>query len=144
MKPLTTLALLASLSAATVQASEPEVYPVHFHILHIHANGRNNSQHGEGQANVSEDGQPTRGYDFTFDNCLPFDPQHMPSGLTGRWTSKDHLQLVVLRTDLNSTKEECILHGKPRDFKYVRVDGKLAAVSLTPPKQPDAVPPPPQ
>jgi hypothetical protein len=140
MKPLSTLALLASLSAATVLASEPEVYPVRFHMMHVHYAGRNNSQHGQGQANVSEDGQPTRGYDFTFANCLPFDSKEIPGELPARWTSKDHLQLVLLRTDLHSTKEECILRGTPRDFKYVRVDGKLAAATLTPPKQPEPMP----
>jgi hypothetical protein len=139
MKTIAALALLTSLSAATVLASEPEAYPVRFHMLHVHYGGRNNSQHGHGQANVSEDGQSTRGYDFTFDNCLPFERGDFPADLPGRWTSKEHLQLILLRTDLHSTKEECILHGTTRDFKYVRVDGKLAAATLTPPKQ---TPPP--
>ncbi len=62
-------------------------------MLHVHYGGRNNSQHREGQANVSEEGQPTRGYDFTFDNCLPFAHGDFPSGPPGRWTDKEHYQL---------------------------------------------------
>jgi hypothetical protein len=132
--------ILAALPLLAMMYTPPQDYPVRWHMVHVHYGGRNNSTHGEGESNVAEDGQPTRGFEFTFDNCLPF-KENFPHELPGRWVGNDHYELILLRADLNSTKEECILKGRLKDFKYVRVNGKLAAQSL--PAPPPAPPPAP-
>ena len=131
----------AALPLLTMLYNPPQEYPVRFHMAHVHYAGRNNSSHGEGQANVSEPGQPTRGYEFTFDNCLPF-REGFPGELHGRWTSSNHFDLTLLRTDLDSSSEECILRGWQQDFRYVHQNGKLMGAPLQPPR-PEAAPAPP-
>jgi hypothetical protein len=124
--------LLAAFALLAMMATPPENYPIRWRMVHVHYEGRNNSTHGEGQANVSEEGQPTRGFDFTFSNCLPF-KENFPEQLHGRWVGKDRYQLVLLRADLQSTTEECILTGRLKDFKYIRQNGKLMEEPLPKP-----------
>lgn len=137
MKILATIPLLATIFISPMFSQTPEDYPVRWRIVHVHYGGMANSTHGEGQSNISEPGQPTRGFDFTFSNCLPF-KENFPEQLHGRWLGKDRFQLILLRSDLQSTKEECMLTGRLKDFKYVRQNGKLAAEPLppTPPPAP--------
>ena len=115
-------------------------YPVRFHMVYVHSFYRQNSHHGEGIANVSEDGQPTRGLQFSFDSCTDFN-HRFPSEMPARWNGQNHLQLIVQRTDIGpDTKEECILNGHLQNFKYEKVNGKPSEVPLTPP--PAATPAP--
>jgi len=131
MKMLAVIPLLAMLYSP-VSAPVPEQYPVHFHTVYVHSFYRQNSHHGSGMANVSEDGQPTRGFQFTFDSCAygPF-----PHEMSARWIGEHHLQLAVQRTNPGAnTSEDCILNGRLKDFTYEKVDGKPTEVPLAPPK----------
>jgi len=134
MKILATIPLLVMLISPASNPPE-DSYPVRFHMLYVHSSHRQNSQHGEGIANISEDGQPTRGFQFTFDSCADF-KLRPSSEMPARWNGKNRLQLIVQRTDIgpNTTKEECILNGHLQNFKYEKVDGKPSEVPLaTPP-----------
>jgi len=133
MKILAAIPLLAMLIAPP--SNPAREYPVHFHTVYVHYNMRQNSSHGEGIANVSEEGQPTRGFKFTFDSCNGMGHEaHFPHEMPARWNGKDHYQLIVQRIDLGpNTTEECILDGRLQDFKYEKVDGKPSEVPLTTP-----------
>jgi len=132
MKILAAVPLLAMLIAPASNPPE-DSYPVRFHMVYIHSSHRQNSHHGEGIANISEDGQPTRGFQFSFDSCADFN-HHFPSEMPARWNGKNRLQLIVQRTDMGpDTKEECILNGRLQDFKYEKVDGKPTEVPLAAP-----------
>jgi hypothetical protein len=131
MKMLGAIPLLAMLYP---QPSNPpqEQYPVHFHMVYVHSSMRQNSHHGQGIANISEAGQPTRGFQFSFDACADF--HHDFHDLPARWSGKDHYQLIVQLADAGpGTKEECILNGRVQNFKYEKVDGKPSEVPLGPP-----------
>jgi hypothetical protein len=132
MKILAAIPLLAMLFPAAPTPSL-EQYPVHFRVVYVHVSMRQNSSHGRGIANISEEGQSTRGFQFSFDSCADFNGR-FPHELPARWAGEHHLQLVVQRVDIApDSKEECILNGQVQDFKYEKVNGKPSEVPLTPP-----------